>query len=156
MSSLNYVMLMGHLGHDPELRHSPKGTAISAFRMATSKRWKDADSGERHERTEWHRVVVFGQQATFLADKAKKGALLHVAGSLRTREWTDKKNVKRYTTEIVARQVQLLEKRPGPATTPPRTEEPPTDRPEVEEDAPDGTARRGGKHPSSSGPRPSA
>ena len=134
--SLNHVMLIGHLGHDPELRHTPKGTDIATFRMATTKRWKDTDSGERRERTEWHRVVVFGQPAKFIVENGKKGSLVHVEGSLRTNEWTDKAGAKRYTTEVVARQVQLLEKRERPEGEPEKTEEPPVERPEVDEDIP--------------------
>lgn len=136
MPSLNHVMLIGHLGHNPEQRSTPKGTAVVSFRMATTKRWKDADSDERHERTEWHRVVAFGQQAKFLAENAKTGSLVHVEGSLRTRDWTDKEGIKRYTTEVVARQVQLLDKKDRSEQLAPKTEEPPVERPEVEEDIP--------------------
>ena len=136
MPSLNHVMLIGNLGHDPEEHHSPKGTPVVTFRMATTKRWKDADSNEKRERTEWHRVVAFGKLAQFLTEHAKTGALVHVEGSLRTRDWTDKAGVKRYTTEIVARSVQLLERKDKHAEAPPKTEEPPVERPEVEEDIP--------------------
>src|SRR3990172_9255328 len=131
--SLNHVMLIGHLGHDPEQHHTPKGTPVVSFRMATTKRWKDADSGERRERTEWHRVVVFGQPATFIVENAKKGSLVHVEGALRTRDWTDKEGIKRYTAEVVPRQVQLLEKRERHEEEPQKTEEPPVERPEVED-----------------------
>ena len=134
--TLNHVMLIGHLGHNPEQHHTPKGTPVVSFRMATTKRWKDADSGERRERTEWHRVVVFGQPATFIVENSKKGSLVHVEGALRTRDWTDKEGIKRYTTEVVARQVQLLDKRERPEEAAPKTEEPPVERPEVEEDIP--------------------
>ena len=126
MPNLNKVFLLGHLGHDPELRHTRKGTEVVNFGMATTKRWKDQDSGERMERTEWHRVVVFGQVAKFIGDYAKKGAQVHVEGSLQTREWTDKEGTKRYTTEVVGRQVQLLGKKETVDLKPPATEEPPT------------------------------
>lgn len=133
MPSLNQVMLIGHLAANPEHRYTPKGTDIATFRMATNKRWKDADSGDPRERTEWHRVVVFGQPAKFLVDNAKKGSLVHVEGSLRTRDWNDKEGVKRYTTEVVARSVQLLDRRERPEESAPKTEEPPVERPEVED-----------------------
>lgn len=136
MPNLNHVMLIGHLGHDPEERHTSKGTPLVAFRMATTKRWKNVDSQEWNERTEWHRVVVFGKQAEVLAGAAKTGSLVHVEGSLRTRDWTDKEGVKRYTTEIVARSVQLLDKKERPEEPAQKTEEPPVERPEFEEDIP--------------------
>lgn len=140
MPNVNQVMLLGHLGHDPEVRRTPKGTAVSSFRMATTRRWKDRESGERRERTEWHRVVVFGGLAEVFGDRAAKGALVHVEGPLQTREWTDREGVKRYTTEILARRVQVLGKREQPVTPPPAVEEPPVDQePEVaapEEDIP--------------------
>ena len=140
MPNVNKVMLLGHLGHDPEVRRTPKGTAVANFRMATTRRWKDRESGDLHERTEWHRVVVFGRPAEVIGDRAAKGALVHVEGALQTREWTDRDGVKRYTTEVLARQVQLLGKREQPVTEPPAAEDPPTDQePETaapEEDIP--------------------
>jgi len=138
MPNLNRVLILGHLGHAPEPRVTPKGTQVVNLRIATTKRWKDPASSERKERTEWHRVVVFGKQAEFIGENAKKGDLLHVEGSLQTREWTDKEKIKRYTTEVIARQVQLVGKKERPAVEPPRTEDPPVDHePEVpEEDIP--------------------
>jgi single-strand DNA-binding protein len=128
-------MLLGHLGHDPEVRHTSNGQPVANFRMATTKRWKDRESGDRRERTEWHRVVVFGKQAEVFADRAVKGALVHVEGSLQTRDWTDRDGAKRYTTEVVARQVLVLGKREQPVVEPPATDEPPAPQePDVPED----------------------
>jgi single-strand DNA-binding protein len=124
--SFNRVILMGHLGHEPEVRRTQKGQAVTNFRIATTRRWKDAESGERREATEWHRIVLFGKQAEIFGDRAAKGALIQVEGSLQTRDWTDRDGNKRYTTETVARLVQVLGKREHPVTEPPASEEPPT------------------------------
>lgn len=135
MPSFNRVTLLGHLGHDPEVRRTSKGQAVTNFRMATTRRWRDAQSGDRREATEWHRVVVFGKQAEVFGDLAVKGALVFVEGSLRTRDWTDRDGVKRYTTEATARLVQVLGKRQHPVAEPPASEEPPAPQePEVPED----------------------
>jgi single-strand DNA-binding protein len=135
MASFNRVTLLGHLGHDPEVRRTSKGQAVTNFRMATTRRWRDAQSDERREATEWHRVVVFGKQAEIFGDRAVKGAVVFVEGSLQTRDWTDRDGVKRYTTEVTARLVQVLGKREQPVTEPPASEEPPaTQEPEVPED----------------------
>ena len=125
MSSFNRVTLLGHLGHEPEVRRTAKSLAVTNFRMATTRRWRDAESGERREATEWHRVVVFGKQAEIFGDRAAKGALIFVDGSLQTRDWTDRDGVKRYTTEVTARLVQVLGKREQPVTEPPASDEPP-------------------------------
>jgi len=109
--SVNRVTLIGHLGHDPELRYTPKGTPVANIRIATTKRWTDRDSEERKERTEWHRIVLFGKRAETLAGHAKKGAQLYVEGSLQTRDWTDRDGVKRYTTEVLGQTVLMLGKR---------------------------------------------
>lgn len=126
MPNVNMVILLGHLGHDPELRSTSNGTPVLNFRMATTKRWKD-QAGDKQERTEWHRVVTFGPTAESLKSYAKKGAVVHVEGSLQTREWSDKVGIKRYTTEILARRVQLIGGSRRPSTEPPPTEEPPGD-----------------------------
>jgi single-strand DNA-binding protein len=125
MPSFNRVILLGHLGHEPEVRHTQKGQAVTNFRIATTRRWKDATSGERKESTEWHRIVLFGKQAEVFGDRAVKGALIQVEGSLQTREWTDRDGNKRYTTEVSARLVQVLGKREQPVAEPPAAEEPP-------------------------------
>lgn len=135
MPSFNRVTLLGHLGHDPEVRRTSKGQAVTNFRMATTRHWRDAESGDRREATEWHRVVVFGRQAEVFGDRAVKGALVFVEGSLQTRDWIDRDGVKRYTTEVTARLVQALGKREHPVTEPPASEDPPAPQePEVPAD----------------------
>lgn len=104
MSGVNMVILMGNLGNDPEVRYSQAGLAVANFRMATSKTWTDKH-GDKKERTEWHRVVVWGKQAELCGEYLAKGRQAHVTGELQTREWTDKENKKQWTTEIVAREV---------------------------------------------------
>ena len=126
MANVNLVVLLGHLGHDLEHRSTANGTPVVNFRMATTQRWKD-EAGEKQERTEWHRVVSFGPTAEFLKEYAKKGSMLHVEGSLQTRDWTDREGVKRYTTEILSRRVQLLGSANREPASPPPTEEPPAD-----------------------------
>ena len=135
MASFNRVTLLGHLGHEPEIRRTQKGQAVTNFRIATTRRWNDAESGEWKEATEWHRIVLFGRQAEIFGDRAAKGALIHVEGSLQTRDWTGRDGNKRYTTEIVARLVQVLGKREHPVAEPPMSEEPPAQQePEIPED----------------------
>jgi single-strand DNA-binding protein len=125
MPNFNRVILMGHLGHEPEIRHTQRGQAVTNFRIATTRRWRDAESGERREATEWHRIVLFGKQAEIFGDRAVKGSLIHVEGSLQTREWTGRDGNKRFTTEIAARHMQVLGKREHTMTEAPVTEEPP-------------------------------
>ena len=107
MSSLNKVMLIGNLGKDPEIRYTQNGTAVANFTMATTDRWTDG-SGERREKTEWHRIVVWAKQAEIVGEYLKKGRQVYVEGSLQTREWTDREGQKRYTTEVRAQRVQML------------------------------------------------
>lgn len=106
MASVNKVILVGNLGADPETRYMPSGDAVTTIRLATTDRFKDK-SGERQERTEWHRVVFFGKLAEIAGEYLKKGRSVYVEGSLRTREW-EKDGVKRYSTEIVANEMQML------------------------------------------------
>ena len=107
MSGVNRVILIGRLGRDPELRYTPAGKAVANFTMATSENWKD-DSGERQERTEWHRIVIWGKLAETAAKYLSKGSQVYIEGRLQTREWTDKDGQKRYTTEIVASSLVML------------------------------------------------
>lgn len=100
MSSLNKVMLIGRLGKDAEIRHTQNGKAIANFSLATSEKWKD-QSGQPQERTEWHRVVVFGNLADIVQRYVTKGSLIYVEGKLVTRKWTDNQGVEKYTTEVV-------------------------------------------------------
>ena len=106
--SLNKVLLIGHLGADPEIRYLPKsGKAVANFRMATNEVWTDPE-GKQQERTEWHRIVAFGRLAEFCGEYLAKGKQVYVEGRLRTREWTDQNGQRRFTTEIIARSIILL------------------------------------------------
>jgi single-strand DNA-binding protein len=105
--SLNKVMLIGNLGRDPEVRFTQGGTPVANFTLATNERWTD-QSGEKQERTEWHRIVVWGKQAEIAGEYLRKGRQIFVEGALQTREWTDKDGHKRYTTEIKAMRFQML------------------------------------------------
>lgn len=113
MSSVNKVILVGNLGRDPETRYNPEGAAITNVSIATTETWKDKASGEKQERTEWHRVVFFNRLAEIAGEYLKKGSQVYVEGSLRTRKWTDKEGQERYTTEVVAERMQMLGSRSG-------------------------------------------
>jgi len=110
---VNKVILVGHLGKDPEVRYSPNGGAVANITLATSESWKDKNSGEKQERTEWHRVVFFGRLAEIAGEYLKKGAQIYIEGRLQTRKWQDKEGKDRYTTEIVAGEMQMLGSREG-------------------------------------------
>jgi single-strand DNA-binding protein len=110
---VNRVILIGHLGRDPEVRYSPNGQAIANVTLATSESWKDKNTGEKQERTEWHRVVFFGRLAEIAGEYLKKGMQIYVGGRLQTRKWQDKDGNDRYTTEIVAADMQMLGSRAG-------------------------------------------
>jgi len=110
---VNKVILVGNLGRDPEVRYSPNGQAVANVTLATSESWKDKTSGEKQERTEWHRVVFFGRLAEIAGEYLKKGAQIYVEGRLQTRKWQDKDGHDRYTTEIVANDMQMLGSRGG-------------------------------------------
>ena len=105
--SLNKVMLIGHLGSDPELRYTQGGAAVANFNLATNERWTDKN-GQNQEKTEWHRIVVWGKQAENCEKYLKKGRQVFIEGRLQTRDWEDKDGNKRYTTEIKADSVQFL------------------------------------------------
>lgn len=107
MASVNKVFLIGNLGADPEVRYTPSSAAVANFRIATTEVWNDK-AGERQERTEWHRIVVWGKQAEHCGEYLRKGRSVHIEGRLQTREWEDKSGQKRYTTEIVADRVTFL------------------------------------------------
>ena len=145
---INKVILVGNIGKDPETRYMPNGKAVTNFSVATSEGWTDKQTGDKQERTEWHNVVLFEKLAEIAAEYLRKGSQVYIEGSLRTRKWQDKEGKDRYTTEIVAREMQMLggrgggaagagggeysgsERRPSPAaggaergTTPPASEE---------------------------------
>ncbi|MFM2152569.1 MAG: Single-stranded DNA-binding protein [Pseudomonadota bacterium] len=107
MASVNKVILIGNLGADPEVRYTPGGTAVANFRIATNEVWNDKN-GQRQERTEWHRIVVWGKTAENCGEYLAKGRPVYIEGKLQTREWTDKENRKNFTTEVVANQVTFL------------------------------------------------
>ena len=107
MASINKAIIIGNLGDDPELRYTESNTAVTTLSVATHERWKDK-SGEPQERTEWHRVVVFGRQAENCNQYLKKGRSVYIEGRIQTRKWEDKDGNPRYTTEIVAQTVQFL------------------------------------------------
>lgn len=115
MASVNKVILLGNLGRDPEVRYAADGAAIANVSIATTSRYKDKASGDMKEDTEWHRVVFFGRLAEIASEYLKKGRPVYVEGRLRTRKWQDQSGQERYTTEIVADQMQLLGGREGSA-----------------------------------------
>jgi single-strand DNA-binding protein len=110
---INKVILIGNLGKDPEVRYSPNGQAVANITLATSESWKDKTTGDKQEKTEWHRVVFFGKLAEIAGEYLKKGSQVYVEGRLQTRKWQDKDGADRYTTEIVANEMQMLGSRSG-------------------------------------------
>ena len=118
MSFVNKVTIMGNLGQDPELKNTNSGQAVATMSVATNEKWKDK-SGQDQERTEWHRVQVWGKTAENCAKYLKKGSKIYAEGKLQTRSWDDKDGVKRYTTEIVAQSVQFLGAPSGGGARPP-------------------------------------
>ena len=115
MASVNKVILIGNLGRDPETRYTTGGDAITNLNIATSEQWKDKN-GEKQEKTEWHRVVLFGRQAEIAGEYLKKGRSVYIEGRLQTRKYTDKDGVEKYSTEIVGDRMQLLGSREGSGT----------------------------------------
>lgn len=107
MASVNKVIVLGNLGKDPELRHLPNGDAVCNFSLATTESWKDKD-GNKQDKTEWHNIVIFRKLAEIAGEYLKKGRPVYIEGRLQTRKWQDKEGKDRYTTEIVADQMQML------------------------------------------------
>jgi single-strand DNA-binding protein len=110
---INKVILIGNLGADPETRAMPSGTTVANLRVATSESWRDKQTGEQQERTEWHRVALFGRLAEVAGEYLRKGSQVYIEGSLRTRKWQDKQGNERYSTEIVGNDLQMLGGRGG-------------------------------------------
>lgn len=108
---INIVIVMGNVGVDPEVRYTPSGYAVTSLSIATSESWKDKQSGEMQERTEWHRVVFYNKLAEIVGQYVKKGSKIYVKGSLKTRKWQDQSGQDRYTTEINAEDMQMLDKK---------------------------------------------
>ena len=134
MASVNKVILVGNLGADPETRFMPNGDAIANIRLATTESWKDKATGEKKELTEWHRVVFRSKLAEIVGQYLKKGSAVYIEGRIRTRKWQDKEGQERYTTEIEAREMQMLGGRQNASSSS------------------DGEAEYGGSMPSSSAP----
>ena len=105
---INKVILVGNLGNDPDVRYTASGSSVANVSLATTDSWKDKESGEMQDRTEWHRIVFFGRLAEIVAQYLKKGAQIYVEGRLQTRKWQDRDGNDRYTTEIVANEMQML------------------------------------------------
>jgi single-strand DNA-binding protein len=110
---INKVLLIGNLGADPETRAMPSGTTVANLRVATSESWRDKQTGEQQERTEWHRVAFFGRLAEVAGEYLRKGSQVYIEGSLRTRKWQDKQGNERYSTEIIGNDLQMLGGRAG-------------------------------------------
>jgi single-strand DNA-binding protein len=113
MASVNKVILVGNLGRDPETRYMPNGEAVTNITLATTENWKDRTSGERQEKTEWHRVTFYRRLAEIAGEYLKKGSQVYVEGRLETRKWTDKEGKDRYTTEVIASEMKMLGSRAG-------------------------------------------
>ena len=111
MAGVNLVIILGNLGNDPEVRYMPNGEPVANISIATSENWTDKTTGEKREKTEWHRVVAYRRTAEIIGQYTRKGSKLYVEGKLQTRKWTDNNGVDRYTTEIIADSVQLLDSR---------------------------------------------
>ena len=120
MASVNKVILVGNLGRDPDVRYMPNGDQVTTVRLATTESWKDKNSGEKREITEWHRVVFYRKLAEIVGQYTKKGSQIYVEGSIRTRKWQDKDGQDRYTTEIRGDRMQMLGGRQGMSDAPPR------------------------------------
>ena len=116
---VNKVILIGNLGADPETRAMPSGSSVANLRIATSESWRDKQTGEQQERTEWHRVALFGRLAEIAGEYLRKGSQVYIEGSLRTRKWQDKQGNERYSTEIIGNELQMLGGRGGGGGGPP-------------------------------------
>ena len=108
---INMVIIMGNVGVEPEVRYTPSGSAVTNLSIATSESWKDKQSGEAQERTEWHRIVFYNKLAEIVGQYVKKGSKLYIKGNIRTRKWQDQSGQDRYTTEIIAEDMQMLDKK---------------------------------------------
>ena len=111
MSSVNKALIIGNLGQDPDIKYTQSGSPVANLSVATSERWKDKNTGEQKEQTEWHRVVVFGRLAEIAEQYLKKGSKVFIEGKIQTRDWEDSEGNKKYTTEVVAREMTMLDSR---------------------------------------------
>ncbi len=121
---LNKAMIIGNVGQDPEMRYMPNESAVVTLSVATSESWKDKQTGQMQDRVEWHRVVMFGKLAEIAGKYVKKGSKLYLEGSIRTRKWSDNQGQDRYTTEIVANEMQMLDSRGEVGSAPAMPEQP--------------------------------
>lgn len=121
---INKVIIVGNLGQDPDTRYMPSGSAVTNITVATNESWKDKQTGEQKDRTEWHKVAMFGKLAEIAAEYLRKGSQVYIEGKLRTRKWQDKQGNDRYTTEIIADEMQMLGGR-GTAGAAPGNDGPP-------------------------------
>ena len=122
MAGINKVILVGNVGGDPEMRFVPSGSAVANFTLATSIDWKDKQTGERKEKTEWHRIVAWDKLGEFCGNYLKKGSLIYIEGKIQTRSYEDKEGVKRYVTEIIASTIQFVGGKGSVASDTPRSE----------------------------------
>ncbi len=139
---INKVILVGNLGADPDTRYMPSGSAVTNIRVATSESWKDKNTGDQQDRTEWHSVAFFGRLAEVAAEYLRKGSQVYIEGKLRTRKWQDRDGNDRWSTEVIASEMQMLGSRPGsgapaqaaaPAAV---ADAPPAPSPEFDDDIP--------------------
>jgi len=113
---VNKAIIVGNVGQDPEVRYMPSGSAVAEVSVATTEQWKDKNNGEKQERTEWHRITFFGRLAEIVGEYIRKGSQIYVEGSIRTEKWQDKQGNDRYTTKIIANEMQMLGGRTGGST----------------------------------------
>ena len=139
MSSVNKALIIGNLGQDPEIKYTQSGSPVANLSVATSERWKDKNTGEQKEQTEWHRVVVFGRLAEIAEQYLKKGSKIFVEGKIQTRDWEDADGNKKYTTEVVAREMTMLDSKASMSSDAPSSDSPSKETPKddsFEEDIP--------------------
>ena len=139
MSSVNKALIIGNLGQDPEIKYTQSGSPVANLSVATSERWKDKNTGEQKEQTEWHRVVVFGRLAEIAEQYLKKGSKIFIEGKFQTRDWEDADGNKKYTTEVVAREMTMLDSKASMSSDAPSSDSPSKETPKddsFEEDIP--------------------
>lgn len=141
---VNKVIVLGNIGKDPETRYTASGTAITSLSVATSESWKDKTTGEKQERTEWHRVKLFGKLAEIAGEYLKKGRQVYIEGSLRTDKYTDKDGVERYSTDIIASEMQMIGGSPSDSAGAKPSQAPRQERQAPQRDASYGDAAKGG------------
>lgn len=129
MSGVNKVIIVGRLGQDPEIRYMPDGKAVANLSVATSESWKDKQTGQKQEKTEWHRIVIFGKLAEIAGEYLSKGSQAYFEGKLQTRKWQDKNGQDKYTTEIISNTMQMLDTKGGSSNNQQQQSQPPAQQP---------------------------